>query len=179
MKIIKVQTGLLFSLLVIFSAQEVEAQGADPCAGVSCAGYGNCIVVEGRPACACNPGYTTDSTGLNCVSTGQPAPTVEIRRSRLHGFYTWLLGVIFIPTGTALASAGFGLVVNFYEEGIPMAAIGCSMLTAGIVQTIVGGVLLRRDRRQRQAGMSRVTLAPSVSPTNNGGLTLGLSGAFF
>lgn len=174
---LKIQATFVFSLFMLLAAQEAEAQGT--CDVVSCAGQGNCVIVDGRPACSCNPGYTTDSTGLNCIplGSGQTAPAVEIRRSTLHGFYTWLLGVIFIPTGTIMAVGGLFHIASMEIAGIPLTVIGFSMLTAGIIQTVVGGVLLRRDRRRRLSGTA--TVAPSIAPTSEGGFTLGLSGSFF
>lgn len=40
----------------------------NPCEGIPCSGHGRCVVVRGEPACACEEGYTTDATGINCLA---------------------------------------------------------------------------------------------------------------
>lgn len=40
---------------------------ADSCAGLTCSSHGTCVVKAGEPVCACNDGYTPDTTtGLSC-----------------------------------------------------------------------------------------------------------------
>lgn len=46
---------------------------ADPCAGVSCSGYGTCAVASGSPICSCNQGY--HATGLSCAPDPPSPPT--------------------------------------------------------------------------------------------------------
>ncbi len=50
------------------------AQVTDPCTGITCGGYGNCLVQNGSPVCVCYQGYTLDQTGINCVPAAPPQP---------------------------------------------------------------------------------------------------------
>lgn len=51
-----------------------DAPVADPCAGVTCSGHGDCVVVAGQPSCECE--YTYKPDGLNCIPacTGVTCP---------------------------------------------------------------------------------------------------------
>ena len=49
------------------AAAAAPIQTSNPCADVSCAGHGKCVVKGGEPMCACDNGYVPDATtGLSC-----------------------------------------------------------------------------------------------------------------
>ncbi len=49
------------------SPKATGEKSSDPCAVVTCANHGTCVVKEGDPICACDDGYEADpATGLSC-----------------------------------------------------------------------------------------------------------------
>jgi len=48
--------------------EDPDFPDGDPCEGVTCSGYGTCVVSGGSPACDCNEGYHAE--GLSCVPDG-------------------------------------------------------------------------------------------------------------
>ncbi|MBI5494190.1 MAG: hypothetical protein HY904_04130 [Deltaproteobacteria bacterium] len=50
------------------AAVSSSSTAVDPCAGVTCAGYGTCAAAAGVASCACNAGFHAD--GLSCVADG-------------------------------------------------------------------------------------------------------------
>lgn len=55
-----------FIILLTLSCGESKVQESiDPCEGVSCSGYGVCVVNDDRPSCICKEGY--ESVKLKCV----------------------------------------------------------------------------------------------------------------
>lgn len=56
-----------------------DGTGASPCTLVSCSGHGACVLREGQPMCACDPGYAPDSkTGLSCIALAPQQPVVAV-----------------------------------------------------------------------------------------------------
>lgn len=167
------------------SAFTASTSETDACANVACFGQGICQVADGAPICVCHQGYEPDETGMSCVNvSSQPeedgsAPVAEVRRRELQGFWPWLFGIILMPTGAAFMGTGIGLLGwpgGPTKAAVALITVGGVMLLAGIIQTIVGGVRLRRDRRQRVS--SRLNLAPAITRRNEGA-PVGFCGAFF
>ncbi len=49
--------------------------GSDVCSRISCSGHGKCVVLEGKPSCACDPEYQPDErSGLNCIPSESAVP---------------------------------------------------------------------------------------------------------
>ena len=43
-----------------------EEQEPNPCNGVTCSGHGDCINMNGRPFCQCEPPYKPSPSGKEC-----------------------------------------------------------------------------------------------------------------
>ncbi|HOX44141.1 MAG TPA: alpha-amylase family glycosyl hydrolase [Myxococcota bacterium] len=52
-------------VLLLALAAGCDDGGVDLCAAVDCGSHGSCALVDGLPACACDPGYTAD--GRSCI----------------------------------------------------------------------------------------------------------------
>ncbi|MBN2531077.1 MAG: hypothetical protein JXR76_32125 [Deltaproteobacteria bacterium] len=59
---------LLIFLFVCVTQANEDTTSSTRCATENCDGHGICVIKDGTPACACNPGYiNTDATLLSCV----------------------------------------------------------------------------------------------------------------
>lgn len=198
-------SGLTITTLLLFVASPTHAQEAteDPCTGVSCSGHGTCRVIDESPACACEEGFAPDASGLNCVATAAEAqpeadstPAAEdasassgedtgrlIQRGR-PGYALWLSGLLLEVSGLSVAVVGSALYYADPDVGIGTAtivmwAVGGSAVAGGIALLVIGLVRMRRDRaaEQSETASSRLTVAPLIAATGEGGV-FGLSGAF-
>ena len=196
------------ALTVFLSTSTAFAEQSDPCAGVSCSGHGTCVVIRGEPGCVCEDDYRSDNTGLYCYvvetieeNDQQPASVREqnscpcerrILRAGGRGFWTWFAGTLLHCIGAAAAIGGTAITMDseYYGEyggvrfrneiqGTTIAIIGGSVGLVGMVLSIVGGGIARRDHRRGQRGnTSSRSWTLFATPSGDGGGVFGFTGSF-
>lgn len=177
--------------LVVLSFSNVAfAQRGNPCAGVSCSGAGQCVVVQGRPSCSCQQGYAPDSSGLNCIAnSGRPVVVMDADldtpRRDLPGYNAWLGGVITISVGGLTTVVGLGVLLGalgndaLFWPGTGIGIGGCLIMLAGLIPYAIGAVRMRNARRRELMQSYRFpNIQPSFAFTREGTAVFGLNGAF-
>ncbi len=154
-------------LMVTFSASHVYAQKPvdkfensnagntdDPCAVVTCANHGICVIVKGGPVCACNEGYEADpTTGLSCRPTRSIKRLVPVQerqqlpeqarveralgtsRGRLDGKYQDYLK----SNEDTFASYMYGSFTKKLVAGIPILLVGIGTFGAAVGLSVAAG----------------------------------------
>jgi hypothetical protein len=64
MKFLSVVT--ILACLACFTFACTEEQEPDPCNGVTCSGHGECVNLNGKPFCQCEPPYKPSASGKEC-----------------------------------------------------------------------------------------------------------------
>jgi len=114
--------------------------------------------------------FTSTAAAQTSVS-----PAAAAQEERTSGNRLYLAGLVLELTGLCLVVPGAALLIIDFEwysaSGIALEAVGATAVVTAFPLVIIGAV--RRHRAQRA-----LALAPTGTPTRDGGFILGLSGVF-
>lgn len=171
------------------------------CDGVTCSGNGTCRDIEGRPACACEPGFEPDQNGLNCTrihqqpessAENQSPELEENRETSLPEAPLFISMLTFYWLGIAAEIAGLALIPSWedqcgcswtsaYPASIGLFAGGATFVLVGSILQLVRELKIRKARTRPEADPDEesrdLAFAPLIAPTRDGGI-LGFSGYF-